>query len=343
MPDSYRSYATNVDSAGSYTVYTDEESIGHGEGRFFSVCTRDVYAEENVSKNMVQYTVEKDGFSDNFYLFPVKTVVIKKTVKDSLDGDPSYVNGSVYFSIQQKDDGQFLKKGDGSQWIESIEIKDGQPQSKAYFINVPDKTFDVLEVDANGARIETGANGIPFGSAVLRKVRTKHAGGSDNNAIIDDDHWSDQVEVINTYSTKGMELKLKKILPVAFEAADGANSTVVFKVSMPDPENADKMLYENHFSFVFTGAGDQEQTITLPGISGAETLVVEETYTAGYKAKDGGKKVVDLTQADKSKPIEVSFENEFDDDVSFKEGVINKYSNKTYVEPNADSGAGNGQ
>lgn len=198
MPEGYRSFATNVSAPGVYTVYTDDSEIGRGEGRFFSKCSTDIYAEENISENNVQYTAVTGKLCDNFYLFPVKSVVVRKTViadKEILSG----ITGTVRFGLKAKDDGQFIKKNDGSQWLEPIEIVDGVPQGKAYFVNIPDKTFDVIEVDENGVPLDADAAPIPFGSAELVRIRTNHAGAGDNNAIIDDDHWTDTVEVLNTY------------------------------------------------------------------------------------------------------------------------------------------------
>ena len=332
MPEKYRSYATGVSEAGAYTVYTDDQDIGHGEGRFFSVCSKDVYAEENVSKNFIQYGSETNKLSDNFYLFPVKTIVIKKTVNAS-DGIKKAVNGNVYFSLQQKDDKEFLKKGDGSQWIESIEIKKGEPQSKAYFVNIPDKQYDVWEVDEEGKGIKTGDSGYQFGNVTLLRIETRHGDDNTNNAELNDEIWTDKVEVINTYD-KALELKLKKKISENFKANDADdssdNNTFVFRVTAPNKEDPDSPYYDNYLSFSFDKAGEQDTAIALIGTAEADKLVVEEVYAAGYKPKDGRKQIIDLDKVDRTEPVEIGFENEFDGDVSQKSGIINTYKDGQY-------------
>ena len=87
MPDGYRSFATDVNGTGAYTVYSDDKAISSGSGRYFNKCVDDTRTEEEIRTDSdilernVQYTVSENGLCDNFYLFPVKTVAIEKAVQ----------------------------------------------------------------------------------------------------------------------------------------------------------------------------------------------------------------------------------------------------------------------
>lgn len=175
MPDGYRSYATNVADPGTFTVYTDDESIGNGEGRYFSKQTTDRYDKKEAESkdNIVQYTVETGKLSDNFYLFPVKSVIVEKIV----NGNPAEVNGlntTVYFGVCFKDEtGKtvFLMDND-KVWTKSIEIVNGAPQGKAYFVNLDDRTYDVREITSPDDT--SSPIGAKFGSLTLSRITTQH-------------------------------------------------------------------------------------------------------------------------------------------------------------------------
>lgn len=91
MPDGYRSFATDVNGTGAYTVYSDDKEISSGSGRYFNKCVDDTRTEEEIRTDSdilernVQYTVSENGLCDNFYLFPVKTVAIEKAVQGDTD------------------------------------------------------------------------------------------------------------------------------------------------------------------------------------------------------------------------------------------------------------------
>ena len=196
MPDGYRSFATSVDSAGSYTVYTDDSDIGNGEGRYFSLCSRDEWAEEYVEKVGVKYEVTTDALSDNFYLFPVKSIIVSKSVIADEGLDASAINVTLFFAVQSKTTGEFLMNDDGSIWMESIEVVDGEPQGRAFFSDVVDDSYDIWEMDGNGAKLEEGA---AFDAVTVKRIETQHGDSSDNNAQIDDTIWTDRVTVLNTF------------------------------------------------------------------------------------------------------------------------------------------------
>ena len=201
MPEGYRSFALDVEAPGSYTVYTDEASIGQGAGRYFSECSTDVFSEENVLAVGVRYTVKTGELCDNFYLFPVKSIVVTKVVQTEDGLDASGINGTVYFALHEHKNNTAVQN-DGKDWIESIEIVNGVPQNKAYFVDIEDKQYEIWEVAEDGTRMNLGT---PFGTFELKKIATEHAGGSDNNALIDENQWTDNVSVINTYGQQTEE------------------------------------------------------------------------------------------------------------------------------------------
>ena len=200
MPEGYRSFALDVPAPGNYTVYTDDESIGKGKGRYFSECSTDVYKEENILAVGVQYRVETGKLKDNFYLFPVKSVVVQKVV-DAPETLKKHINMTVNFGLWVDAEKAYLKDESGNVWLESIEIVDGVPQGNAYFVNIPDKTFGIWELNED----LSNPKGQKFGAVTLKDITTSHVDiktGEDtteNDATINDDIWSDMVRVHNEY------------------------------------------------------------------------------------------------------------------------------------------------
>lgn len=439
MPDSYRSYATNVDADGLYTVYTDAESIGEGEGRYFSTQHTDQYdAEEAASTdNGVQYVVNPweagstSTISDNFYLFPVKTVVVEKIVNGPEEGTEG-LNETVYFALNidteveednfiKVNDKYFMKNGDAI-WTESIDIVDGVPQGKAYFVNVDDRSYDIWEI--NGPDDTGSPQGGTFGSYELKSITTQHGGlikatadgttkgaftvtksdegdkvkisaevdfdkteGQDwitvslfadgklsdesskslskdgdhtatwtvdkekdgeeivysvadtsNNAAISKDQWSDEVKIINTYTTftppVDVSVDLTKELAAYYKASKDARATAVFRVIVTDEAN--KKLVDRYVSFVFDKAGEQTKSVAFKKLEGPVKLTIEEVYSSGYKGvlKGGtsSKAEYDLTKLDLSKPVtvEATFVNTHEGKNKYTDGVINNYKNKQF-------------
>ena len=48
MPEGYRSFALDVNGAGTYTIFTDSDAVAKGGGRFFNKCTDDFRSDEDV-------------------------------------------------------------------------------------------------------------------------------------------------------------------------------------------------------------------------------------------------------------------------------------------------------
>lgn len=436
MPDGYRSYATGVSEPGVYTVYTDEESIGKGEGRYFSKQSTDVFnkAEADQPGNIVQYTVENGKLSDNFYLFPVKTVVVEKVVNGPEEGTEG-LNMTAYFALKidnelvkpgdedkyiQIDGRYFMKDGNGL-WTESIDIKDGVPQSKAYFVNVDDLAYDVWEVD--GKNSTNSPQDAVFGAYTLKSITTQHGGtieatadghtkgaftvtktdegdkakisvevdfdkteglewitvslfadgkllsepskslsktgdhtaswtvdkskdgkeivyavaDTSNNSVISQNQWSDEVTIINTYTTKKLPVdvtvKLNKELAAYYNAGKDARATAVFLITVTDKDG--EKLAERYVSYVFKKTGEQTKTVTFKKLEGPTQLTIEEVYSSGYKGVIKGtsdtKAVYDLTDPDLDldKPIELTFVNT-PGKRKYTDGVINTYKNKKF-------------
>lgn len=233
MPEGYRSFAASVSEEGNYTVYTDEASIGEGEGRYFSRTLKEEYNEDEVLERNVQYRVTKDGLADNNYLYPVKTIVVSKVV-EALEGtDLSGLNQTLRFALKQRSEEgdkaeEFFRREDGSIWVETIEIRDGVPRQKAYFINVEDRVYDVWEVvedeEGNLQGLEAGGE---YGDYILRAITTRHGEDSDNNAEISDTRWSDEIIVVNTY----------EVIPEEVPEEPAAPSDITPE---EDPEEADE-------------------------------------------------------------------------------------------------------
>lgn len=200
MPEGYRSFALDVPAPGNYTVYTDDSDIGRGKGRYFSECSTDVYKEENILAVGVQYRVETGKLKDNFYLFPVKSVVVQKVV-DAPKSLKKNINMTVNFGLWVDAEKAYLKDESGNVWLESIEIVDGVPQGNAYFVNIPDKTFGIWELNED----LSNPIGQKFGAVTLKNITTSHVDiktgeeTTENDATINDEIWSDMVRVHNEY------------------------------------------------------------------------------------------------------------------------------------------------
>ena len=356
MPEGYRSYAADVPAPGVYTVYTDDPDIGQGEGRYFSVCTMDEYDKAIVSEdtNLVQYTVREDALSDNFYLFPVKTIRVEKVVK----AEESLKEGldmTLHFALRpHSEEGKeedYLKKDSGEYWVVDIAVSGGVPQNKGYFVNMPDRTYDVDEVvfteEGTLKRLEVGT---VFGEAVLKRIDTIHGEGTDNNATIDDMIWNDQVTVTNTFEkkTEPAKLTIKKALPEFYRGGSTSNATVVFYVKALALEDGDFVTaYETWKALSFTEADEDDITLELPLIEDLVQIEIQEIYSAGYTpepevVRDNGAEtsvtedmvilmMTEETQFDE--PFEVSFTNRFAEIPVFTEGIINTYRDGGYVSP----------
>ena len=199
MQEGYRSFATTVSEAGSYTVYTDEASVGQGGGRYFGKGETEERDPARPLSEMTRYQAETGTLSDNYFLFPVKSVVVTKVVAAEGGLDKSEINTTCYFALWDREAGSYVQR-DGKTWIESIDIVKGVPQARAIFADVndsPEGGYGVWEVDQNGRN--EGIIGMTFGSYELRLVRTLHGDTGDNDAEISDDNWTDYVSVINTY------------------------------------------------------------------------------------------------------------------------------------------------
>ena len=192
MPASYRSFAATVSAAGDYNVYTNAETIGAGGGRYFSETMKDQFNADEV-QDLIKYTVTGNTLSDNFYLFPVKTVVVEKAIAaDEGSGLTEYpgLTADFSFGLQAKSDGEY--KGGG---FKTISIVDGVPQGRAYFINVPDDLYDLWEMNGD----EKMSVGDQFGDYEISKISAESTGGTNNNGRIDEDQWTDKITITNTF------------------------------------------------------------------------------------------------------------------------------------------------
>ena len=196
IPEGYRSFATSVTEAGTYTIYTDDSDIGKGEGRYFARTAKDVYDEDEILEKGVKYSVSAGKISDNFYLYPVKSVVIEKNVVTTGSLEKETINQTVNFALWDDQAKDYIRNKNGDIWIESIEIVAGKAQGKAYFINIEDKTYGIWEVNEDGSN----PKGTKYNDYQLTDITTSHGNSDDNDAQINDEIWTDKVIVNNTYS-----------------------------------------------------------------------------------------------------------------------------------------------
>ena len=376
MPEGYRSFATDVSEAGTYTVYTESGTITNGLGRYFAEYDYDVipdsYWTNRIDQHrLVQYSVESGKISDNFYLYPVKSIVVDKQVKPEEGMEPSdlnTLNTTVYFAIREKsylvdehgdyildENGKRIKddsddlyiktkdaNGDPVKWIQSIEIVDGVPQNKVYFTNVEDKTYEIFEVDENGSFLN---NGIAYGYLILRNISTIHKGGTDNDGVIEAEIWTDSVTVVNTYGIDNKaDLVIRKILPAEYRFDQYTDMTVVFRVQVVKKNNAEEVSYENYVGLTMDADSArwdsglkayvyEKKLKDVPFNPLTDEFNVEEVYTAGYKAGDIRLMLTD----DENKYYRVDTVNTVKDYIPTT-GAVNSYSNKTYVPKAVEEG-----
>ena len=344
MPNGYRSFATNVNGAGTYSVFTDSEAVAKGGGRFFNKCTDDVRSDDDVDtaqdieERNVQYTVKNGELCDNFYLFPVKSIVVSKSVvadETTKEGVTQTLKFALWDDVQKR----YINDPENptERWVQSIEVVNGIPQSKAFFINVDEGSYGIWELDENGEEMKVNTPVPGNESIVLVDIATRHGDSDDNDAEIGPDVDTDYVTVINTYVEKeDIEIKLTKSIEKYFDASKTSSATFVFKVEAEDTDG--ETLYEGYHSLIFTKAGNDSEVIKLEGMTGVAKIKVTEVYGAGYSPADGEvTKTIDITTAQKNSDgqYEVAFENTFDNKVVQSSGVINRYENGAYKDGSA--------
>jgi len=199
-------------------------------------------------------------------------------------------------------------------------------------------------VTEEGTPINVTTMDVRLGDAKLTKIETKHGDGSDNNAQISKDRWMDYVTVINYYEREGVKIRITKSITDYFDANDGAenntaNATFIFKVRAYGADTSEA-LYENYISVTFDEYGDpQSEELEIKGVSGIETIKVTEVYGAGYQA-DEAEQTISLNGDDAAEKTEdgfyeFEFTNTYGDKIVEGSGVLNRYQDKSYVDPDA--------
>lgn len=357
MPEGYRSFAATVSKAGKYNVYTDSAAISNGGGRYFAEYYKDVidesYWSSRIDQNrFVQYEAKDHELCDNFYLYPVKSIVVDKVVKLEGDAKAEDIDLTTYFAIREKryvkdengisvkdesDDAYIkVKDKDGNlvKWIQSIEIVDGVPQNKVYFTNVEDKTYEILEVDKDGNVLNAGT---AYGTTILKKIETRHGDAEDNDGVISKEVWTDRVTVINFYTKDSkVDVLIRKILPTEYKFENYKDTTVIFKVEVKDSE--ENVTYESYVGI--TPSGEEasfnkdlgryayERRLKDIPISSSDTLSVTEVYSAGYQLSENG---ISITKPNtETNYYLVEALNNVDEYIPGS-GAVNSYHNKTHV------------
>ena len=291
MPEGYRSFATSVSQPGNYDVFTDDQQISDGNGRFFSFYKNENWDKPEIDEgNTIKYQVETGTLSDNMFLYPVKTIVVFKKV--ILEGNTTIEDVQLpafHFAIQSKTTDEFITNVDGGIWIETIPVENGyqvNPENekeyflyKAVFVNVQDDSYNIWEVDENGQKLpKTGAI---QGKVVLKDISTEHAGGSDNNGQIDQNQWNDVVGVYNTYEKPQIEVSVTKL----WDDDDNENGTRPLSLTiylLADGQTIDSrtIMADDNWQCVFTELdqyNDQGEEIVYD---------VEEETIKGYELKE---------------------------------------------------------
>ena len=243
MPEGYRSFATNVSEAGTYSVYSDAEEIAEGGGRYFNKCTDetrtadDVASAQDIEERNVQYQAKDGEICDNFYLFPVKTVVVTKDVQadDSIrDG----IDQTLYFGlwndaadvqdyVRINENGQISYDKNDPVWVQTIEVVGGVPQGSAAFAGIDEGEYAVSELDKDRIDANDDDLRMQFGTPIeenspiaIVKIETTHGESDDNDATIDKDTWTDRVKVVNYYekTVDSLNLTISKAIPQYYSA-----------------------------------------------------------------------------------------------------------------------------
>ena len=200
MLEGYRSFAATVSDPGSFTVFTADQNVANGDGRYFARFATDKYDPAMITGHDARYEVVTGKLSDNNYLFPVKSVVVRKVI-DAPEAVANQVNETFYFALWIDSIKDYLRKADGSIWVEPIKVVEGQALTTAKFIGVDDMTFGVWEVanEQGEALPDVKGNPINYGKYRLVGITTSHGDTADNDATIDKNTWTDTVSVINTF------------------------------------------------------------------------------------------------------------------------------------------------
>lgn len=297
MPEGYRSFATDVSAAGNYTVFTNDKQISDGKGRYFNVCASETYDESKVTERNVLYRAVDNDLCDNYFLFPVKVIVIEKKIEAESDVNITGLNTTVYFALWAGGDGGHYvtqeADGSGDMWVETIEIKDGVPQSKAYFVNVVDGEYAITEIASatDGSYLKAGT---AFGNYELAKIETTHDGASgDNDGKIDKDQWTDEVTVTNTFKALNFANKyltgdLSVSKTVSGELGD-KNQAFIFTVEL---NCKGEYSYTGDVSGTISSGGTillkHGQSVTIHGLPVGCEYRIRESNNAGYRVYSEG-------------------------------------------------------
>ncbi len=211
MRPGYRSFATNVSGVGQYSVYTKGDAdIAGGAGAYFSASSEEgtasaVTMPDNKNGDSIMLPLTAGALSDNYFLYPVKTIVVEKVITAKQGVDITGLNMTVSFALKDKGTGNYITVSGRTR--EEISIVDGVPTGKALFVNVPEGSYDVMEMNGDIPM----AAGTRFGDYTLERITTEDStGGTTNNADITPDQWTDRVTVKNEFDQPPTTIKLKK-------------------------------------------------------------------------------------------------------------------------------------
>ena len=278
MPAGYRSFAATVSGNGQFNVYTDADSIGEGEGRYFAEAQQDIYDRDEL-EDSIGYTVTGSTLCDNFYLYPVKTFVAVKKVVAEEGTDLSGLNTTIGVELRVRGTGTVQDSG-------TIEIVNGKPQNRVCFVNVPDNQYEIWEMNGN----KKMSPGTMIGTYQLKKIQTISSSGSNNNGEITDEKWTDSVTLVNTYGKSSQKISVSG--EKTWEDSDNQDGIRPEQITvnlLADGKKADsktvKAGEDGRWTYTFSGLDEYKGEKKI-------TYTVSEEPVEGYTAVYNGMNIV---------------------------------------------------
>ena len=287
LPSGYRSFAVTAGGSGDYTVYSTDSTIAGGNGAYFSASSAEGDSglgggeqPANKNGNTILMPLSSGSLSDNYFLYPVKTIRVDKKVATDGTVDAAAISMTAYFRLKLDGEDTYLE----TPGMQSVAVVNGISQGPAFFVNVPVGNYSVIETDAQGERL---ALHTVFGAAELKSIETSDhhsSDGSDNTGIVSDTDWSDDVTVTNTFTmlVENTSIPVKKVWSDE-NNRDGLRPASVTVYLLADGQRTEQATLNADNGWAHTFA---DQPIKKDGREIVYT--VEEAAVTGYTASIAG-------------------------------------------------------